>query len=496
MKKIGLSAILWSVLITSLTLLVSCKDEEPGKDGDGNGGTNPIASFQFEISESNYLEVTFTNFSQNATSYAWDFGDEGSSAEESPVYSYADTGTYVVKLTAINDAGTHTFEKTIEITDPEAASKLLHGEVSKTWSLYRAETSMGVGPDAAGARSWWSLANDGSRPCVYHHTFTFNADGSFVFDDMGSFWGEGAVFAGDLKETCFDATATNMVNSDGADVSAWLSGTHAFTYEPSTGKITLNGTGAWMGLPQLGTAAEAITPEASKSFSAKIEQFTGYDLLTVSYTYDGLYWDFTYASYSDASLQPDIVTEAAPFGEDLANITPDELSHTFVSAESFVLLGTLGGASVITPGVDDPADAAAAKVAQFDRIASDYQEAQLTISPDPSDITFTNLTTISVDVYLPSSNDYSTTLTKGVVLGFADQSATQEWWTDIYQYEATDLALDQWHTLTFQIDTPAWDSNNGNSPLDRDDLDMFYIGIGGSGHSVAGTFYIRNLSIQ
>ena len=47
------------------------------------------------------LEVTMTNLSENADSYMWDFGDEsGTSQEMSPVYMYAEEGTYTVTLKA------------------------------------------------------------------------------------------------------------------------------------------------------------------------------------------------------------------------------------------------------------------------------------------------------------------------------------------------------------------------------------------------------------
>ena len=57
--------------IISLMVFNSCKKDEE----EGDGGTAPVASFQFEISADNFLAVVFTNYSQNATSYSWDFGD-------------------------------------------------------------------------------------------------------------------------------------------------------------------------------------------------------------------------------------------------------------------------------------------------------------------------------------------------------------------------------------------------------------------------------------
>ena len=45
------------------------------------------------------LDVTFTNTSENAVSYVWDFGDQGTSTDASPTHTYALAGAYVVTLT-------------------------------------------------------------------------------------------------------------------------------------------------------------------------------------------------------------------------------------------------------------------------------------------------------------------------------------------------------------------------------------------------------------
>ena len=287
---------------------------------------DPIATFQYEIGQENWLEVTFMNFSQHAETYNWNFGDGQTSAEENPVHIYEEAGNYDVTLTATNSAGVSaTFSQTISVTDPDEALALLAGTTSKTWRLYRVGTSMGVGPNLDAPRDWWALENDGSRPCVYNHEFTFNRDGEFIFNDNGAFWGEDAIFTDtDVHGTCFEATAANMLNSDGADVSAWLSGTHSFEYNSSTHMVTLNGTGAWMGLPQLTTDGEQNTPAASKSFKITIEERDGYDHMIVLYAYDWGVWEFSYASYSNPALEPEVVSWQVDFAYEI-----DERTVTF-----------------------------------------------------------------------------------------------------------------------------------------------------------------------
>src|SRR5690606_26894716 len=57
----------------------------------------------------------FTNLSQNATGYLWDFGDGTTSTLENPHHLYAwPGGTFTVTLKAFNECDTVT--KTIEVT--------------------------------------------------------------------------------------------------------------------------------------------------------------------------------------------------------------------------------------------------------------------------------------------------------------------------------------------------------------------------------------------
>ncbi len=47
--------------------------------------------------------INFTNLSQNATSYYWDFGDNSTSTEENPSHLYSQTGVYLVRLTVCGE---------------------------------------------------------------------------------------------------------------------------------------------------------------------------------------------------------------------------------------------------------------------------------------------------------------------------------------------------------------------------------------------------------
>lgn len=91
----------------------------------------PVAAFSADVTTGDApLTVHFTDASTNTpTSWAWDFDNDGStdSTEQNPTYEYADEGTYMVKLTVTNAAGSDDETKPDYITvenpyDPPVAS--------------------------------------------------------------------------------------------------------------------------------------------------------------------------------------------------------------------------------------------------------------------------------------------------------------------------------------------------------------------------------------
>lgn len=74
--------------------------------------------------------ITFTNTSENAASYEWDFGDGNTSTETDPVHTYAEDGTYEVKLNAVSDmcANNEYIEEivinTVGISSPRSVSDI------------------------------------------------------------------------------------------------------------------------------------------------------------------------------------------------------------------------------------------------------------------------------------------------------------------------------------------------------------------------------------
>ncbi len=109
-KVKNLNIILFALVVLLCT--VSCKKEEPAV----------TACFTPSVTEANVGdEITFTNCSENAINYTWDFGDNSSIiTDESPKHTYTVAGEYIVEMVAANDNSTNTTSQiiTIAITSP------------------------------------------------------------------------------------------------------------------------------------------------------------------------------------------------------------------------------------------------------------------------------------------------------------------------------------------------------------------------------------------
>ncbi len=122
---------------------------------------NPISAPVANFSINNYTvnvtsgQVNFTNLSSNAQTSSWDFGDAfGNSSLNNPVYTYTQTGIYLVKLIVQNNSmcsDTITKQLTVLNTTgikdqlPDNGVLLLYDNVSENYTLkfnYNLESSL------------------------------------------------------------------------------------------------------------------------------------------------------------------------------------------------------------------------------------------------------------------------------------------------------------------------------------------------------------------
>jgi len=102
---------------------LSVAEPNPPKDSftavatSGTGGNQPpAAAFDWQCDQ---LACTFTDASTDAdgsvTGWSWQFGDDGSSTDQSPAHGYSTPGTYTVSLTVTDDQGA-TSQTTRQVT--------------------------------------------------------------------------------------------------------------------------------------------------------------------------------------------------------------------------------------------------------------------------------------------------------------------------------------------------------------------------------------------
>ncbi len=97
------------------------------------GGTAPVADFSLSVnSGQSPLEVDFTDSSSTSgstlSSWAWDFGDGGTSFEQNPSHTYTTPGVYTASLLVTNSLGL-SHQNTATVTVTHTTNLTLTGEI-------------------------------------------------------------------------------------------------------------------------------------------------------------------------------------------------------------------------------------------------------------------------------------------------------------------------------------------------------------------------------
>ncbi|WP_210466506.1 PKD domain-containing protein [Rufibacter roseolus] len=91
-----------------LVATFSCEEDDEGS------GTKAVFSYVTDG-----FVVNFTDFSQNAAEYLWDFGDDSeTSTQSNPTHVYGKKGDYLVTLTVKNNGETSTFQDSVYVLGP------------------------------------------------------------------------------------------------------------------------------------------------------------------------------------------------------------------------------------------------------------------------------------------------------------------------------------------------------------------------------------------
>jgi hypothetical protein len=283
--------------------MYSCK-----KDKIAGLGSLPKVDFA-AVPGTNPNNITLVNKSLTATIPYWRIGNSATLLKgDSAQYSFVFAGTYQVTMFGEGHGGLDSITKDIVIAKSDnnacVGTQLgfLAGCTSKIWKLNPDAGTYKVGDAAPGAGNWWTSGTGDVvvRSCEFNdtYTFSFDANGTFVYDNQGDFFGDG--YLGDNTGTC--QPSANYTTTQ----APWGSGTFKYTFTPNAGvnglgQFTVIGLGAHIGLQKVRNGGE-VTSSPATSITYDILSAThdagGFDLMTIGTNIGGAgWWSFTLRSY-------------------------------------------------------------------------------------------------------------------------------------------------------------------------------------------------------
>lgn len=149
-----------------------------------------------------------------------------------------------------------------------------------SWVMAPEAGSMGVGPEL-GDISWWAIDAAGveARACFYNDEYVFGPDGSFNNVLGAETWVEG-------WQGGSDACGAPVAPHNGSNPAA-------FVYDEAAGTVTLNGVGAYLGIPKAYNGGELTTPlDAPESITYNIALTDDNARMTLDINIGGGWWRF------------------------------------------------------------------------------------------------------------------------------------------------------------------------------------------------------------
>jgi len=156
----------------------------------------PVASFDVSPSSGGTTATTYTftdTSKKTPTSWFWDFGDKTAlDKAKSVTHKYAKTGTYTVKLTANNSAGSATTTKSVTVSagtptkSPVASFTYSPATVKKSTTIKFTDTSTNM------PKTWkWTFGDGSAAVTSQNPTHVFSKTGSFkvslaAYNNVGS----------------------------------------------------------------------------------------------------------------------------------------------------------------------------------------------------------------------------------------------------------------------------------------------------------------------
>ena len=136
----------------------------------------PTVDFSYTGAGQAPSTVSFTSITTNATTYLWDFGDNGSSTAQNPQHTYTSGGVFTVKLTATGGGGSNSVTKTVNIiaVTPPTANFSFSGDNKEA-----PDTVTFVNTSANATSYSWDFG-DGNNSTVANPQHTYSSAGTFT----------------------------------------------------------------------------------------------------------------------------------------------------------------------------------------------------------------------------------------------------------------------------------------------------------------------------
>jgi len=229
------------------------------------------------------VKLKVENLNDGDIAYEMDVTTTTSNEWEELVFDYSaiDVANEYQKIVLFFDFGNPGDDATYYFDDIKLSSPSTGTGIVGTWKISPEAGSIGVGPEL-GDISWWSIDDAGviARACFYDDTYVFNADGSFSNVLGMDTWVE--TWQGVEEDGCGAPVAPH----DGSVAATYV-------YNASGNTVTLNGMGAYLGIPKAYNGGELTDPsEAPESITYDLTFSEDDNVMTVDINIGGGWWRF------------------------------------------------------------------------------------------------------------------------------------------------------------------------------------------------------------
>jgi len=135
-----------------------------------------VAGFTYDVSGSSVpVPVNFSNTSTNSTAWIWDFGDGGTSTEQSPSHTYSTAGDYTVKLIASGAVNTDSTLQILHLLNQPTVAGFTY-----SFSGSNPPLTVNFSNTSTNATGWAWDFGDGTTSTAENPSHTYSSSGDYT----------------------------------------------------------------------------------------------------------------------------------------------------------------------------------------------------------------------------------------------------------------------------------------------------------------------------